>query len=732
MSSLVKLPAISNLVSTNVEFLCPWSFPCQIPDGVRGKENKKNRTVWIENINTAHCCYSGWEGLASNLRISSAKEGNPPFKLHALVADYDAAATDAELKTGCERLGTYTPTYMERTLSGFTRFVWMLEEPVTVPSRDFAVALLRHIEKQIQLKLLSVGFDEPAWLAPERYFTTSGDWGQVSEFRISKSLMAGWVMQVAEDFSFKRTGGSIAIPLEIAWAELKSKYPGAEWPGEFSLNSQGPSFWVQGSASPKSALVKAEGLYTFSAHAVKPWWSWKDLLGAQFVDAYETKSLGEAVEGIHYDGKSYWLQDGPGRWRPFSKEDTAAFLHISRGLSTQRPKGAESEVNRALMHIRHWSGIIGAAPFVFRPSGVIHLSGDQRVLNTFTRKAVSAAPGPVQWGPDGPMPFISNYLGGFFDPHEQLDFFLAWLQRFYVSCAELKIESGQNIFVIGPTGIGKTLLSSQVIAKLVGGNAAAENYLLGKTDFNSQLFETAVWTVDDTSANNDAAAHRKFSTIVKRMAANTTFEYHAKFQIPCQVRWQGRVIVTANEDEESIRIIPDLDISILDKIMIFRAAARQLEFPPSRELEALLERELPYLARYLLDWQAPAHTQGSNRFGITSYHEKSLVQVAKHSSKTNSFMEVLEDWKKEYFAEAKEDWVGTSYQLHLALLKDPARAAALRHLNGGLVGQQLSALKNKNYPVFIEESQTLRQWRIPRPAGTTARSVQANAPKFQK
>lgn len=722
----MQLPAIQNLVSTAVEFVEPWSYPASVPAHVRGKENKKKRSEWIEHPDTKHNCYSGWEGFAGNLRISSAKDGNQPYKLHALVADYDAAVSDEELTKGCGRLGEYQPAYFERTLSGYARFVWLLEQPVTVPSREFAVALLKYLKKKLKPELLSVGMDDPAWLAPERYYTNSGEWMEVSDYRLSHQHISGWIMQVAEDFSFRKTGGSIAVPLEIAWARLKELHPSAEWPGDFTLNSQGPSFWIEGSASPKSALVKAEGLYTFSAHAVKPWWSWKDLLGAQFVESYETKSLGEAVEGIYYDGKAYWRQNGPGKWCPYNKEDTAMHLHITRGLSTTKPKGGPSDVDRALEHIRHWSGIIGAAPFVFRPPGIMQLTGDQRVLNTFTRRVVTPAPGPVEWGPAGPMPFLSEYIGGFFDPPEQLDYFLAWLQRFYISAYELKIDSGQNIFIVGPTGIGKTLLSTQVIAKLVGGHAAAENYLMGKTDFNSQLFETALWTVDDTSANDDVAAHRKFSTIVKRMAANTTFEYHAKFQVPCQVRWQGRVVVTANEDEESIRIIPDLEISILDKIDIFKAAARQMTFPSSRELEAIIDKELPYFARWLMDWTPPAHVLGAARFGIQSYHEESLVKVAKHSSRSNSFLEIIEDWKADYFSEHKEDWEGTSHQLLVALHKDPAKSAALRGLTGATCNQQLSALKNKGYPIYSLDG-ALRQWRIPRPQkpGVTPLPVKA-------
>lgn len=698
----MQLPSIPNLASTSVSWVCPWTFPGNsIPADVKGKAGKRQRSAWIEDPSTAHNCYLGWEGFDSATRISSRSDGNQPYKLHALIADYDAPVEDSELLKGCERLGEFLPAYFERTLSGNSRFVWPLEEPVTVPSREFAVELLKFLLQRIPVESLSVKFDAPAWLAPERAYTNSCEWAKVSDYRIPAKLMSGWMFQVAEKFSFRNSSDSIAIPLDVVWPELVKRFPGASWPSDFVEGSQGPSFWVEGSTSLKSALVKAEGLYTFAAHAVKPWWSWRDLLGSQFVDAYEAKTLGAAVDGIFFDGKGYWRKDGRGRWMSYTKEDTGAHLEIEKHLSRRAPRGQSSEVDRALQHIRQWNTVIGAAPFVFRPTGLIRVH-DHFALNTFTREVVKPVEGPpVVWGPTGPMPYVSHYLDNFFDPHEQLDYYVSWLKRFYMSASSEQLESGQNIFIVGPTGVGKTLLSTVFMARLMAGHAEAENYLMGNTSFNSQLFESALWTIDDNSATVTAATHRKFSTIIKRMAANTTFEYHAKFQVPCQVKWQGRVVVTMNQDEESIRLIPDLGISILDKICLFRASGVEKKFPPNRELEEIIQRELPYFARWLIDYEVPVKCKGANRYGIRSYHEESLVRTAKHSSNVNSFQEVLDDWRVDYFAEKSDDWRGSAYQLLVAFNANPAKAAALRGLDSFAISRGLSSLKTQGYP-FID------------------------------
>jgi hypothetical protein len=228
------------------------------------------------------------------------------------------------------------------------------------------------------------------------------------------------------------------------------------------------------------------------------------------------------------------------------------------------------------------------------------------------------------------------------------------------------------------------------------------------------------------------SAHRKFSTIVKRMAANTTFQYHAKFRVPLTVSWQGRVVVTANDDEESIRILPDLDISILDKIMIFRASKRRMAFGSNREVEATIDRELPFFARWLLDYEPKPHCIGASRFGITSYHEPSLVKMAQQTSRLNSFHEIVEDWKNDYYAEHSEPWSGTAHQFLVELHRDPAKSSVVKHLTIDKVVMQLSALRRKGYPLEHDDNDgPLRRWIIPGPK-LKKLPPSVNSPKYQK
>lgn len=711
--------------STCEEGVLPWDFQLTDPLPAVVRKDKGARDLWINSLKTTHHCYSPFDGFSPSQRVTKA---NPPQLMRALVVDFDCPVTPAQAAEGWLRVKR-PPTHWEVTLSGNGRGVWMFQHPVRVPGYDFASKFAAYVTDKLSARLVAPGVDDGALTNPNRYYTNSGDWVSAPGEPIETDLLTGWLVEFSATWNFSSRDYGVEMPLDKAAELLAAKFPKfSEWPTDFTIGSQGPSFWISGSSSPKSAIVRATGLQTFAAHADRAFYLWEDLLGKEAVENHRSGQMGAAVSDIFFDGKHYFRPLSDGRYKPFTKEDLTQFLRTSRALSNKADKSGVSQIDKAIQYIHDHHFVNGAAPFAFRQSGLIRVNGEP-VLNTSTKLVLTPQEAPAAWGPGGGFEFLSSFFDHLFDPADQKEVFLAWLHVFYKSAYERRPHSGHNVFLAGGPSIGKTMLSRAVLAGLMNGFADASDYLLGKDDFGSELFDNGLWAVDDSEGTVSSAHHRKFSEIVKRMAANTTFRFHAKFRVPMVVSWQGRVFVTLNRDEESVRLIPDLSISIMDKIMLFRARENyngtQFRFPRGGvdAVSAILDRELPAFARWLLDFQIPdcLINDRDPRFVLKAYHHEELVSTALQSSSVNAFAEILHDWKTTFFTDTEQNsWEGTAFQLHKLLHADPTAAPALRNYSLDSVGRALSSLKNRgDSAISCREAEGLRLWKIERGTATT-------------
>lgn len=741
--------ALSSLSSIAVTPSVPWAFKQTPPENVR--KDKQERAAWINNPATKWQVYSLVEGLNENRRIKHASsttpecDSNPPHRIHGFVADYDAAISDVAWKTAIAKF-PYPPQYVERTLSGNLRLLWCFEEPLLVPGSKFLQFFLENVLKDFAADKLLPAFDRGAWVESNRYYTNSGDWMTVEgALPISGAIARGWAVEISSRFSWVKESGAVEIPLDALRPALEAKFPRfTEWEGGFELGAMGPSFWIEDSTSPKSAIVRETGMQTFAAHATQSFYSWRDLLGTNFVKNYQADNLGRAAEDIYHDGKYYWRKLPSGVWRSFCKEDTIQHLRVSRGVSPKRDRQGISDLDRVILYVQEQQNVIGAGPFVLRPSGVIEANGD-RVLNVSSRRVLSPSEEDTPWGPSGKMPFLSAFVGfsaedqwtpAFLPSREATDHLLSWGHRYYKSGYDQQPASGQALFIAGPVNVGKTFFNA-LLGILMGGSVDAQSFLLENDNFNSDLFGYAHWTVDDGVMTSAVASMRMFAEKMKKMAANRSFRANEKFRVATTVKWQGRLVVTLNVDEESIRAIPDLGGSLLDKIMLFRSSDRAaVEFLDQPAMERILATEAPYFARKLLNFKIPESCKDKARFGIKPYYDPSLLRAAEHSSSTGGFLEILESWKESYFKGSSEAfWEGTASQLH-NLLAGPDWAGQLRRHDSAWIGRQLSALKGKGHHIDCENGKT-RRWKIYRDdgeneailAGLTARPAQANSEK---
>lgn len=717
----MKIFYLDNLTKTAVQSdLNPWDFKTDAVISQQIRHDKTSRQAWYSDINTRHNYYSFFEGVNPAARVNT--KSNPPALIHGFGADYDTVIADETIASRIAMMKV-KPAYVETSLGGHRRLVWLLEKPIVCGDYDFAVFIQTEAMKWLQLSCLPL-LDEPCFLAPERLLCNGLIWEKVGNAApIKATVSQAFFVECARKFNFKPKD-ACTIPLTLIEKELRAKYPRmADWPEAFDYEAPGPSFWIEGSLSPKSAIVKKEGMFTFAGHATKPFYSWSELLGASFVKEFGDNQMGTATQGIYYDGKSFWVKSPSLNCMvPVDKPVLMNDLKCQAFISTKPDKDGVSQMEKVMSHICTWNRIKCAAPVMFRPAGVVNVGGD-KVLNTLTQSRVlPPADEPAIWGPGGNMPFISLVFDNLFEPHSQLRHFLSWFSHFYRNSHAGTPKSGQAVFMAGGPGMGKTLVNTKIIGGLFSGCGNGAKYVTGQDQFGGEVFGYGIISIDDETVSSSDTQRTKMEAIVKQLVANPIQRVRVMYQMPMLTEWLGRLLVSCNFDMVSLRVLPSLSEGMREKVNFYRVAEKgdrpALVYPTQDEITAILTRELPYLARFLLDFEIPAEFLADARFGIRAYHDVTLQEAARQSTKTATFYEMLVTTLDNYFTEnpTVTEYCNTTTGIHRFIITNPYNQELLRALRVEQVGRYLEQVQREGLlPCYTKTvGGNLRSWVFPR------------------
>lgn len=655
----MKFFFVSNLTDRELKSGCaPWDFVLSETLTEQIRKDKQSRQEWYRNQATRHQFYTGIEPVNPNARPS--KENEPKY-LHAFCVDFDLPIPEARLQESLDAF-KIKPAYVERSLGGNVRLVWTLAKPLVVDNFDFCVFVLQQAVKWLNLEFLP-GLDEPAFTDPARLLCNGCNWRKVGE-DIPETEAQSFYVRCGREYRHS-PAESADIPLDIVENAIRAKFPDFNWPGEFVAESQGPTWWVPASVSPLSAIVKPGGMFTFSGNAEKPFYTWGDILGADFVREFSDKAISGATAGIFWDGKRFWRKIS-GIYVSLDSPELQNFFKVQCRMSAKPGKDGLSLIDKALDHIYNNGRISGAAPHLFRPPGVLEFQG-RKVLNTYLHRIIAPADGPQVWGPEGNFPFLSAHLDNLFDPPEQRFAFLAWWKALYESAYYLRPMPGQNTFLMGGVGVGKTYTSRGLVGRSVGGFCDASSFLLGTESFNSHLLEMPIWACDDETMGESSQSHLIFQAMLKKTAANQSFSYNKKFEVGTMTEWMGRIIVTTNLDYVSSRALGSMDDNSMDKTNIFRCASvGKITFPNRHALHELAGKEIPFFLRWLLDFDPQTvGVRPDVRYGYKAHHEPTLLEQAQQGSKAAPFKELLFEALTDYFKQNPDAkvWRGSLTQL---------------------------------------------------------------------
>jgi hypothetical protein len=696
----------------------PWEATIPARPGLAQGTSKEDYRTWCSEPKTDWVFYSLAEGLTPSLRIS---ETNPVKYQHGIVADYDAIVPieDAKKLVEANSATGLAPTAISQTFSGGIRLVWEFEEPLMLDNKALYEAFMAYAGKEIKIKKLLPHFDETSYKSSQ-VFEIGNNWESIpGSVPIPSNAVHHWLAESALKAK-KVSNDTSAIPYERIAAQIEKQYPG-RIQGDIHEGLRVPLFWVDDGIDRIGAVLGEHGVICFSDRAGKSFVTWGEIFGKNFISEYEAERTGAAAADFWYDGRAYWVKDDA-LWCRLVTEEMGRRLKVLYRLSSKNgTKETSSEIDKAMVAIQQTKRVQNVAPFIYCPEEIVSFNG-LKYLNISQRKMMEPA------SEDGDFPWLKKFLldPGIWDEAVdsdgvgQRDYFLAWLKRFWESGRAGRLLSGQMLFIAGEAGQGKTFLSSFIMGQISGGHSDASGFLLGGGDFNKELVEVGVWSVDDGMATIDGTSRKTFSANVKKVVAQTEILYHPKFQDATKLPWQGRVVVTCNTDAESLSIVPTTDNSITDKLMLFKLGQWYPDFPPNHVIEAQVKAELPFFLRWLSAWTPPRSIMaapGKSRYGVKSFHHPEILAHSQSLAAATHLREDIDALRhmkdNPMFDAGAKHWEGTSGDL-LRLGRDffATKASAAQ------IGVWLAQIHKSNVAPWLDrvESRSRKTlWTIAKP-----------------
>ncbi len=385
---------------------------------------------------------------------------------------------------------------------------------------------------------------------------------------------------------------------------------------------------------------------------------------APVADRAENQRRSELPE-IYYDHqqKHYWMMDAHGCWMQINEAGAARKLR-TQGVSERTNDGeTASPMDRLLVKIQAHNVVHYAAPLAGYDKGVHKILG-KRILVTESPRLIEPAPG--EW------PLLAEVLENMLnDPiRDQRPYFLGWLKVAIESLRAKRIRPGQALALAGPRNCGKSLCQN-LITDLLGGRVAKPyTFLIGKTTFNSELFAAEHLMVEDEVASSDMRARRAFGAALKGITVNENRYYQAKYREALNLTPFWRLTITVNDEPENLMVLPPLDESVADKVILLRARCRPMPMDTStaagrQEFHERLMAELPHLTHYLLNWTIPEELV-CGRFGVKHYHHPELLSAIDDLSNELRLLALVDG---ELFHNPLEEgaWEGTAVELEKIL-----------------------------------------------------------------
>jgi hypothetical protein len=323
---------------------------------------------------------------------------------------------------------------------------------------------------------------------------------------------------------------------------------------------------------------------------------------------------------IAYDQSrgEYWRETPSGVFVKSSEKDIKRSLRIL-GWEPDRPTDTFG-VNKADELLQGCQDQ-GPVDHVFclaghRP-GIFATADGRRILVPRSPSLIEPREGSVEnW-----ERFLDELLG-----QEQLPHVVDWLSCALVDLYGRKPEAWRHrqiLCLAGPPACGKSFLQF-LITRLFGGRAADPwPWMTGETSFNGDLAEAEHLVIDDKASQRDAGSRSRLGASMKQLAVSTTLTIHPKGKQAVTLPTFRAVSVSLNDDSDYITVLPPLEASIVDRLILCRCRPASM-LPDWQDNLRRFTAELPAMVDFLLKWKVHFPNQ---RFGTSHFLNAELVAM---------------------------------------------------------------------------------------------------------
>lgn len=272
---------------------------------------------------------------------------------------------------------------------------------------------------------------------------------------------------------------------------------------------------------------------------------------------------GGVVRRFFYAGKGGFAMRGEKDFIPLTSE-SAVKQHLRQyRVPSKRLDGLLCRI-REEQHVKHIGNIAGHTP------GLHEFNGD-KFLVTRGPKIITGKEGRS----DFLLPFFLNLLGDDIRL-EQLPAFFCWLAHCRRAVIEGRRRQTPALALTGSIGDGKSL-AIEIIKRSLGGRAEkAYRFFSGDDQFNSELAGAELLVSDDDAVSRDHRSRLQLAQAIKSNLFSDSMRVRGMHSDAFSCAPVHAVVIAANSDPEHLRVLPELDENMRDKIMLMKTKPASL------------------------------------------------------------------------------------------------------------------------------------------------------------